>query len=200
MTKERQVRHSGFVIDSDFQFRHFTEFGITMNRVVITGIGWITPLGMSIEEVWKRLLAGESGVAKTTLFDATTFPTSISAEVKGFKFEEHVSDLEKHRDAGRNTKIALAACSQAWKQSGLDSDKLDLDRVGIYLGSGEGPIDVDALHATPRSVHGTVKRRSWTFRVGAESAQDHEPRRRDGAGAEHAARPPGDHDRARGPA
>ena len=119
-----------------------------MNRVVITGIGWITPLGMSIEEVWKRLLAGESGVAKTTLFDATTFPTSISAEVKGFKFEEHVSDLEKHRDAGRNTKFALAACSQAWKQSGLDSDKLDLDRVGIYLGSGEGPIDVDVYTRT----------------------------------------------------
>src|SRR5262245_33775344 len=108
-----------------------------MNRVVITGIGWITPMGHSIEEVWKRLLAGESGIARTTLFDASTFPTSISAEVKGFKLEDHITDLDQHRNGGRNTRFALAACAQAWKQSGLDKDTLDLDRVGIYLGSGE---------------------------------------------------------------
>src|SRR3954470_678357 len=102
-----------------------------MQRVVITGIGWITPMGHSIEEVWKRLLNGESGIARTTLFDAATFPTSISAEVKGFKLEDHITDLEKHKDGGRNTQFALAACAQAWKQSGLERDKLDLDRVGI---------------------------------------------------------------------
>ena len=50
-----------------------------MNRVVITGIGWVTPMGHTIEGVWKRLLNGESGIARTTLFDACTFPTSISA-------------------------------------------------------------------------------------------------------------------------
>src|SRR5437764_2049675 len=53
-----------------------------MNPVVITGMGWVTPMGHSIETVWKRLLNGESGIARTTLFDASTFPTSISAEVK----------------------------------------------------------------------------------------------------------------------
>src|SRR5882757_3466413 len=116
-----------------------------MNRVVITGIGWITPMGHSIEEVWKRLLNGESGIARTTLFDASTFPTSISAEVKGFKLADHIGDLEKHKNGGRNTQFALAACAQAWKQAGLDSDKLDLDRVGIYLGSGEGSLDFDAF-------------------------------------------------------
>src|SRR3954452_9563496 len=119
-----------------------------MNRVVITGIGWITPMGNSIEEVWKRLLAGESGIDRTTLFDASTFPTTISAEVKGFKLEDHITDLEKHKDGGRNTQFALAACAQAWKQSGLERDKLDLDRVGIYLGSGEGPIDVNVYTQT----------------------------------------------------
>jgi 3-oxoacyl-[acyl-carrier-protein] synthase II len=119
-----------------------------MHRVVITGIGWITPMGHSIEEVWKRLLNGESGIARTTLFDATTFPTSISAEVKGFKLEDHITDLDKHKDGGRNTQFALAACAQAWKQSGLQRDKLDLDRVGIYLGSGEGPIDVNVYTQT----------------------------------------------------
>ena len=62
-----------------------------MNRVVITGIGWITPMGHSIEETWKRLLAGDSGIARTSLFDAATFPTSISAEqlvaLSGDRFE-----------------------------------------------------------------------------------------------------------------
>ncbi|HEX3357632.1 MAG TPA: beta-ketoacyl-[acyl-carrier-protein] synthase family protein, partial [Tepidisphaeraceae bacterium] len=119
-----------------------------MNRVVITGIGWITPMGLSIDQVWPRLLAGESGIARTTLFDAATFPTSISAEVKGFDLADHIPDLEKHQNSGRNTRFALAACSQAWKQSGLNRDTLDLDRVGIYLGSGEGPIDVQSYTKT----------------------------------------------------
>src|SRR5256885_11393438 len=111
-----------------------------MHRVVITGIGWITPMGHSIEEVWKRLLNGESGIDRTTLFDASTFPTSISAEVKNFRLADHIDDLEKHKDGGRNTQFALAACAQAWKMAGLDSDSLGLGRVGIYLGSGEGAV------------------------------------------------------------
>src|SRR3982750_4075305 len=115
-----------------------------MNRVVITGMGWITPMGHSIDEVWKRLLSGESGIAKTTIFDAGTFPTSISAEVKNFDLSKHIDDLESHRGTGRNTQFALAACSQAWKAAKLDKKQLDLDRVGIYLGSGEGSLDFDA--------------------------------------------------------
>src|SRR3982750_2524544 len=115
-----------------------------MNRVVITGMGWITPMGHSIDEVWKRLLAGESGIAKTTIFDAGTFPTSISAEVKDFDLARHIDDLETHRCGGRNTQFALAACAQAWKAAKLDAAKLDLDRVGIYLGSGEGSPDFGA--------------------------------------------------------
>lgn len=115
------------------------------HRVVITGIGWITPMGHSIEAVWKRLLAGESGIAPTTIFDASTFPTSISAEVKGFRLEEHISDIGPHKGAGRNTQFALAACEQAWRDAKLDRSKLDLDRVGIYLGSGEGSLDFDAF-------------------------------------------------------
>lgn len=118
-----------------------------MNRVVITGMGWITPMGHSIEAAWKRLLNGESGIARTSIFDATTFPTSISAEVKGFKLEDHVPSAELHSGAGRNTRFALAACAQAWGAAGLDKHKLDLDRVGIYLGSGEGSLDFDAYTA-----------------------------------------------------
>ncbi len=116
-----------------------------MNRVVITGIGWVTPMGHTIESVWKRLLNGESGIARTTLFDASTFPTTISAEVKDFKLGDHIADVTDHIAGGRNTQFALAACAQAWKSAGLDRAKLDLDRVGIYLGSGEGSLDFDAF-------------------------------------------------------
>lgn len=115
------------------------------NRVVITGMGWITPMGHDIETVWKRLLAGESGISDTTLFNATTFPTRISAEVKGFDLTRHLPDLARHKGVGRNTAFALAACRQAWLMAGLDQAKLDLDEVGIYLGSGEGELDMDAF-------------------------------------------------------
>ncbi|QOV88903.1 beta-ketoacyl-[acyl-carrier-protein] synthase family protein [Humisphaera borealis] len=125
-----------------------------MNRVVITGIGWITPMGHDIEAVWQRLLRGESGIDRTTLFDAETFPTRISAEVKNFKLSDHLSDLSGHESAGRNTQFALAAVAKAWKSAGLPelgdlksqiTNSLDLDRVGIYLGSGEGSLDFGAF-------------------------------------------------------
>src|SRR5688500_8540996 len=126
-----------------------------MNRVVITGLGWVTPMGHSIELVWKRLLNGESGIAKTTIFDASTFPTSISAEVKDFRLPDHLDDTNGHEGGGRNTQFALAACAKAWKAAGLpalstqnsalSTPALDLDRVGIYLGSGEGSLDFDAF-------------------------------------------------------
>src|ERR1700704_2323590 len=86
-------------------------------RVVITGIGWVTPMGHSIEQVWPRLLAGESGISRTTIFDASTFPTSISAEVKNFDFTKYIPDASKHPGVGRNTSFALAACAQAWEMA-----------------------------------------------------------------------------------
>jgi 3-oxoacyl-[acyl-carrier-protein] synthase II len=115
-----------------------------MTRVVITGMGWVTPMGHSIESVWKRLLAGESGISRTSIFDAATFPTSISAEVKEYRLADFVPDITVHAGSGRNTQFALGACRQAWTAAGLDKASLDLDRIGIYLGSGEGSLDFDA--------------------------------------------------------
>src|SRR3954468_12149448 len=136
-----------------------------MNRVVITGMGWITPMGHSLEAVWPRLLKGESGISKTTIFDASTFPTSISAEVKDFRLSEHIDSTELHSGAGRNTQFALAACRQAWQAAGLDRDKLDLDRVGMYLGSGEGSLDFDAFTTAALSAWrqdaGTIDSVKW---------------------------------------
>lgn len=118
-----------------------------MQRVVITGLGWVTPMGYSIDAVWKRLLNSESGIARTSIFDASTFPTTFSSEVKSdYRLQDFVGDLSKHPMVGRNTSFALGACAQAWKAAGLDAlgQKLDLDRVGIYLGSGEGSLDFEA--------------------------------------------------------
>ena len=70
-------------------------FGVELmesRRVVITGIGWITPLGHDIESVWKRLLNAESGIAPTTIFDASTFPTQFAAEVKDFDLAAFLGD------------------------------------------------------------------------------------------------------------
>jgi 3-oxoacyl-[acyl-carrier-protein] synthase II len=112
-------------------------------RVVITGMGWITPLGDDIETMWSKMLDGRSGVGPTTLFDASTFPTRFSGEVKNFDLETYLGpDAKRHAEASRNTKFALAAAKNAWEQSGLQNwIALDPTRVGVYLGGGEGPVD-----------------------------------------------------------
>ncbi len=112
-------------------------------RVVITGIGWITPLGHDIEGVWKRLLNSECGIARTTIFDASAYPTTFSAEVKDFDLRRFLGDrFDNHKTASRNVGFALAAAEMAWQSSGLGAGvNIDPEMFGIYLGAGEGPID-----------------------------------------------------------
>ncbi|MFQ5430075.1 MAG: beta-ketoacyl-[acyl-carrier-protein] synthase family protein [Phycisphaerae bacterium] len=119
-------------------------------RVVVTGIGWITPLGHEIETAWKAILNGESGIAPTTIFEARSFPTQFAAEVKGFDLKAFLTEAEYaiHRDVSRQAGFALAAAKLAWADSKL-ADKAELDRtsVGVYLGGGEGPMDFDNFTA-----------------------------------------------------
>ena len=123
-------------------------------RVVITGIGWITPLGHDIETVWKRLLACDSGMASITHFDARTFPTTFAAEVKDYDFSKILGTRAAlHATAGRNSRFALGAAVQAWKSAGLPYPMAtpspsspatpDPYSVGTYLGAGEGGLDFD---------------------------------------------------------
>ncbi len=113
-------------------------------RVVITGMGSVNPLAHNVEDTWSAMLAGENGISKTELFDAETFPSTFSAQVKDFDFAAHLDNPEKHRHAGRHCKFALAAASQAWKQAHMDdASELDRSNTGIYLGSGEGSLDFD---------------------------------------------------------
>ena len=112
-------------------------------RVVITGVGCVTPMGNDVKTVWSRLLKGESGVGPTTLFDASNFPTRISAEVRGFDVSSVGENAEKWRHRGRHTRFAVGAAKQAVTDSGLADSRLDPTRFGIYLGSGEGQQDFD---------------------------------------------------------
>jgi 3-oxoacyl-[acyl-carrier-protein] synthase II len=109
-------------------------------------MGTVNPLGHDVESTWEAVLACKSGIAKTTIFDAGTFPSTFSAEVKGYDFARQVPDAHRHRHAGRHCKFALGAAVQAWKQAGLEACKeLDPTRLGIYLGSGEGSLDFDSF-------------------------------------------------------
>ena len=119
-----------------------------MSPIVITGIGWVTPLGHEVESVWRRLLAGETGVAPITRFDASTFPTTFAAQVRDYDHTPFVRYGEVHEGVGLNTAFALGAARQAWRVGGAgraisEGADLDPERLGLYLGSGEGSIDFD---------------------------------------------------------
>lgn len=110
-------------------------------RVVVTGIGLINPMGHDPETVWQGLKEGASGVGYTTLFDASGFPTRISAEVKNWDITDMGEDPELWRLRGRHTKFAAGAAKQAVASSGILDAKLPPERIGVYLGSGEGNQD-----------------------------------------------------------
>lgn len=110
-------------------------------RVVVTGIGMINPMGWDVTTVWSGLKEGKSGVAPTTLFDATGFPTRISAEIKNWDITQAVDDGAEHVRRGRHTQFAIAAATQAVTDSGLLDTIDDPTRIGVYLGSGEGNQD-----------------------------------------------------------
>lgn len=111
-------------------------------RVVITGMGWVNPLGHDVPSTWAALMAGRSGVGRISRFDAGTFRTDFAAEVRGFDLARHLPEADAHRDAGPSTQFALAAAAQAYAQAGLAGYAgLRRRRFGVYLGAGEGTLD-----------------------------------------------------------
>ncbi len=107
-------------------------------RVVVTGIGVISPLGNDLEEFWKRLSAGESGIGPVTRFDATAYGTRIAGEVKSFRAEDYMERKDVRR-TDLFVQFALAATHQAVRQSAVQ-DAVDPDRYGVVVGSGIGGI------------------------------------------------------------
>ena len=114
---------------------------MTKRRVVITGVGMITPLGVSTDESWDGLIAGRPGIKKITQFDASAFPTQIAGEVVGFNPEDFI-ELKEIKKMDRFIHFALAAATLAMKDSGLKITAENAGRTGVIVGSGMG-----GLHA-----------------------------------------------------
>lgn len=110
-------------------------------RVVVTGVGSINPMGHDVETVWSGLKESKSGVGYTTIFDASKFPTRISAEIKNWSPALIGEDLDLWKHRGRHSQFAAGAAKQAVLSSGFLDSKLDPTRFGVYLGSGEGNQD-----------------------------------------------------------
>lgn len=112
-------------------------------RVVVTGIGLVTPLGADVESVWRRLLASESAVGKISLFDASKFPTQIAAEVRDWDVSDVGEDVEKWKHQARHTQFIVGAGHKAYADAGLADAAIDPTRMGVYTGAGEGQQDFD---------------------------------------------------------
>lgn len=116
-------------------------------RVVITGLGCISPVGNSIDDAWGALTAGTSGIATITRFDASSFSTRFAGEVKGFKVDDYIPAKEaRHMDTFIH--YGMAAGMQAMQDSGLEVTEANADRIGVIVGSGIGGLPmIEETHA-----------------------------------------------------
>lgn len=109
-------------------------------RVVITGLGAITPLGLDVDTFFQGLIAGKCGISKVESFDASKFTSQIGGEIKDFDAKDFMDPKEARRN-DRFVHFAFAAAMQAFKDSGINMENEDPDRVGIFIGSGIGGMD-----------------------------------------------------------
>ncbi len=109
-------------------------------RVVITGMGAVTPLGLNVEDFWDSLKAGRSGVGLITRFDTEQFDVKIAAEATGFNAVDFI-DRKEARRMDRYTQFAVSAAKMAFEDAGLSSQQLDPERSGVYMGSGIGGME-----------------------------------------------------------
>ncbi|MDX5446557.1 MAG: beta-ketoacyl-ACP synthase II [Zoogloeaceae bacterium] len=130
---------------------------MTRRRVVVTGLGCISPVGNTVPEAWENLVNGRSGIGAITRFDASAFPVQIAGEVKGFDVSAYLSPKEARR---MDTFIhyGIAAGLQAFRDSGLEVTEANSDRIGVNIGSGIGGLPMiedthnDFLSAGPRKI------------------------------------------------
>ena len=110
---------------------------MSKRRVVVTGIGVISPLGLSTKETWDAVKAGQSGVGPITRFDASQFATTFAAEVKGFDGEKFIDkkDLKKH---DLFSQYGMGASAEAWADARLEGHDIDQSKMGSILGIGIG--------------------------------------------------------------
>jgi len=117
-------------------------------RVVVTGLGLVTPLGIGVQETWDALIEGKSGVGRITQFDCSSYPVQIAAEVKNFDPSQYIEPKELKK-MDRFIHFAIAASDMAMKDSGLKITKENADRVGVIIGSGMGGLPmIEHYHKT----------------------------------------------------
>lgn len=124
-----------------------------LKRVVVTGLGAVTPLGNTVEETWKNMIAGVSGAAPITHFDCSNFKTHFACEVKGFKATDFI-DRKDARKMDLYTQYAVVAANQALADSGLKLDEEDRNRIGVVFGVGIGGLHTFEEEAGYYAVHG----------------------------------------------
>lgn len=110
-----------------------------LKRVVVTGLGAVTPVGLSAEETWNNLLAGVSGAAPITLFDSSMYKTQFACEVKGLNVNDWI-DRKEARKLDRYTQLAMISAMQAVKDSAMDLETVNKNRIGVIFGVGIGGI------------------------------------------------------------
>ncbi|MCL2383874.1 MAG: beta-ketoacyl-ACP synthase II [Oscillospiraceae bacterium] len=111
-----------------------------MKRVVVTGLGAMTPIGNNMEDYWKGLKEGKCGIAPITVFDTTDYAVHIAAEIKDYKPEE-CFDRKELRNYDRFTQFAILSSREAIKDANINMEELDRDRVGVIIGSGIGGLE-----------------------------------------------------------
>ncbi len=117
-------------------------------RVVVTGLGMVTPLGLNVADTWEGLLQGRSGIGPISIFKADTFPTRIAGEVRGFDFDRWKLKDPALEAAGRSTFFALQAAEEAFRDSHLRLFNVRPERFGIYFGAGDSGQDFEAFAAS----------------------------------------------------
>src|SRR3989440_6973641 len=120
----------------------------TERRVVVTGLGVVSPIGNDVDTFWSNLVAGQCGVDKIASFDATKFDTQIAAEVKGFDPLPAFPSPKEIRRTDRFSQFGVYAGWQALRDSGLDLNKLNRDEIGVFIGSGIGGLETTAEQHT----------------------------------------------------
>jgi 3-oxoacyl-[acyl-carrier-protein] synthase II len=116
-------------------------------RVVVTGVGMLTPLGIGVEKSWEGLLAGKSGIRRITQFDSSQFPTKIAGEVEGFNPEDYI-EIKEIKKMDRFIQFAIAAAHMALEDSGFKITNSNAERVGVIVGSGIGGLSsIERHHA-----------------------------------------------------
>ena len=109
-------------------------------RVVITGLGAITPLGNNVKETWEGIKNCKNGVDKITLFDVSDFKVKLAGEVKDFNSSDYI-DAKKAKRMDRVSQFAVVAAKEAFEDSGITEENTDLERVGVVVGTGIGGLE-----------------------------------------------------------